>query len=659
MKNYKLLLLLSCTLGSIHLVSAKISLPSIFTDNMVLQQKAKVPIWGETEPNKSITVTASWDHKNYKTTADATGKWGVTLKTPSYGGPFSITIKGNETKTLHNILIGEVWLCSGQSNMEFPVNGWTHVNNYQEEIKNANYDEIRLLQAEHVYSSTPEDNLKVQHGGWQVCSPSTISDFSAVAYFFARKIWQEKHIPIGLIHSSWGGTVIEAWTSSGALKTIHDFDDNLKAFESENGEKDLQKQYEEKVAKWNELLAEKDKGTQNGKALWATSDLNTKDWKTMILPSFFEKSGLTNFDGIVWFRKKINLSKEQIQHELTVSYYVDDNDKFWVNGHFIGETQGYTTESRYKIPKEYLHVGENVLTIRVYDGAGQGGVYGNSDQLKGQLADSTFSLAGDWKYKVGVSLKEMPLAPYLAQGQNQPTVLFNAMIHPLLKLPIAGVIWYQGENNADRAEQYQTLFPLLIEDWRAKFHQKKLPFYFVQLANFLQAEEKPGPSAWAELREAQFKTLKEPYTGMAVAIDIGNPNDVHPKNKQEVGDRLARIALANTYDKEISYSGPLYTSCKIKGNAMILSFKYHEGMYAKGSADLKGFAIAGPDKIFHWATAKIEGNTIRVYSSAVPHPVSVRYDWANNPNGNLYNSAHLPASPFRTDDWPGITAGRK
>lgn len=657
MKLYykNIILTIAFTLGGAASVMAKVKLPSFFSDNMVLQQKASVPLFGEASANANIKVTASWESRTHTLKAGANGKWQVSLKTPSYGGPYTITINDGDTVTLSNILIGEVWLCSGQSNMEMPLDGWGKINNYQQEIDRANFPEIRLLQAEHVTSAKPLDDLKVQHNGWQVCSPETIADFSSTAYFFAKKIYEEKHIPIGLLHSSWGGTVIEAWTSTGALRTIHDFDSAIESLHSESVQQKIKKKYDADMKVWQEALQKTERGD---KGKWLATGIDNS-WKTMRLPQFWENDALVGFDGIVWFKKEITLPEHLKGQELTFRFYADDDDKVWINGVYIGYTSGYNIQRQYTIPASVWKDKGNVITIRVTDGTGGGGIYGKDDELILIGKNAEYSLAGDWKYAVGVDYRELPPAPYIPAPQNMPTVLYNAMIHPLIKLPIAGVIWYQGESNADRAHQYQTLMPLLIKDWREKFNNKDLPFYYVQLANYMKRREQPEPSAWAELREAQLKTLALPNTGMIVATDIGDAGDIHPKNKQEIGYRLANIALAKTYGVNMPYSGPLYKSFVKKGNAFAVSFNYNNGLKASDGKRLKGFEIAGSDKVFHWADAKIEGDTIIVTSPKIKEPVAVRYNWADNPDGNLTNASGLPASSFRTDEWEGITFGRK
>ena len=639
-----------------HPAKAAVTLPSFFTSNMVLQQKGSVPIWGNSTAAE-VKVSTSWDKKNY-TVKVVNGSWKVNVKTPVYGGPYTITINDGTDLVLNNILIGEVWLCSGQSNMEMPLEGWGRIQNFKEEIAAANYPEIRIIQADHEESAKELNDLKVQNGGWQVCSPATIGEFSATAYFFAKKIYKEKHIPIGLIHNSWGGTIVEAWTSAGALTTIHDFDAALLAMKSDEGRQALQKKYDADMQVWTAQMEKADKGMQGTTALWATNDVKDASWKIMDLPAFWENKGLTDFDGVVWFRKTVTLPDNFTGKNAELTFFADDDDKVWINGTYIGSTNGYTTKRNYTIPANVLKKGDNIITIRVYDGAGGGGIYGTPDELAINSGSQSVSIAGAWKYAIGVNFKDLPAKPAMQQGQYRPSAIYNAMIHPLLNVRLAGVIWYQGESNAERAEQYQTLFPLLINDWREKFGNKNLPFYFVQLANYKSPKTEPAETEWAELREAQFKALSLPNTGMIVATDIGNAEDIHPKNKQDIGERLALIALAKQYGAKTEYSGPLYKSYAIKGNAINIDFTFNNSLTGRGGA-LKGFAIAGADKVFYWADARIEGDKIIVSSAKVPNPVAVRYNWADNPDGNLTNASGLPASSFRTDTWLGITHGKK
>ncbi|CAH0124399.1 hypothetical protein SRABI27_03860 [Pedobacter sp. Bi27] len=655
----KSILIIALFLFSSLLAQSKILLPSVFSDNMVLQQKTNAAIWGKATAGKAVKITVSWNKINYGAIADASGNWKIKVATPGYGGPYSITISDGELLVLNNVLIGDVWICSGQSNMEMPLAGWGKILNYEKEIADAKFPNIRLLQAEHVTSSFPLNDAKVTNGGWQECNPKYIAEFSSTAYFFAREVYEKTKIPIGLIHTSWGGTIAEAWTSAESLKKMTDFSAAVDKIQKlANNPSTVS--YEEKMQNWVKMTTEKDSGYQAGEIKWALAE--TTNWKSMTLPTLWEDAALKNFDGIVWFTKKINIPENWKTNGTKLNLgTIDDNDITFVNGVKVGETIGYNVGRTYTIPTNLLKTGENTITVRVFDSGGGGGIYGDAKDLS--LTNNTtekISLAGDWKYKVGVDFKNVEAKPYEENGPNRPTVLYNAMIHPYLQFSIKGAIWYQGESNADRAYQYRELFPTMIKDWRQKWGQGDFPFYFVQLANFMQIDHSPVESAWAELREAQQKTLTLPNTGMATIIDIGDAKDIHPKNKQEVGRRLALIALAKTYGQKINYSGPIYQSNKVEGKQIRLTFGNTEnGLKAVDGAALTGFAIAGADKKFYWAKASIQGNQIIVSSDQVANPVAVRYAWGNNPVCNLVSNDGLPASPFRTDTWQGLTFAKK
>jgi sialate O-acetylesterase len=630
--------------------TAKVKLPSFFADNMVLQQKIKANIWGWAEKNKAITITTSWDKKVYKSTSSANGDWEVGVATPGYGGPYQISISDGDITTLKNILIGDVWICSGQSNMEMPLAGWGKINNYEKEIAEANYPKIRLLQAKRELSFVPLNDVKLSNGGgWQECSPKSIAEFSATAYFFAREIYKQTGIPIGLIHTSWGGTVAEAWTSASALKTMPDFTEALKLIKEKSEGKITQ--YADKLKAWNEELIRSDQGFNNGEPIWTKVNFDDSNWKDIYTPRLWDGDELRNFDGVVWTRKEVTLTENMVGKELELDLgTIDDDDITYFNGVRIGETGGAGDIRKYKVNASLPKVGKNIITIRIFDTGGAGGVYGDPNVLKLKVhGGEEISLAGDWKYKIGFDLANVMPEPQSDNDPDQASVLYNAMIHPFLKYNIKGAIWYQGESNAGNAKQYRTLFPLMITDWRSKFKQGDFPFYFVQLANYMAKVETPGESNWAELREAQRNTLKLPNTGMATIIDIGETEDIHPKNKQDVGKRLALIALHNDYKKNIEYSGPTFTNSKMNGKEIVLSFSHANGMHAKGNGELKGFSIAGADKVWHWANATIKGADVVISAADVPEPKFARYDWSNNPNGNLYNDSDLPASPFQTE----------
>lgn len=650
------LLLASIFLSSI--AQAKVTLPSLFSDNMVFQQKTNVAIWGNTDAGKTVKVTASWNNKTYTAKVGSDGKFKVVLPTPAYGGPYNVSISDGDVTKLSNVLIGDVWVCSGQSNMEMPLAGWGKINNYEQEIKDANYPKIRLLQAVHVTSNSLLDDAKVDNGGWQECSPQYVAGFSSVAYFFAREINKKTGIPIGLIHTSWGGTIAEAWTSATTLKTIPDFVEAVNVIENTKTDGSG---FKEKLSAWNELVIAKDAGVQ-GTPPWNAGNLDLSSWKSMALPSLWEQAGMPGFDGVVWFRKNITIPQSWAGKDIKLNLgTIDDNDVTYFDGEKIGQTEGFNVPRIYTIPANKVKAGTFALVVRVFDGAGDGGIYGDKNVISLVSANGErLSLDGEWQYKVGLNLKDVAPMPVSNDGPNRVTVLYNAMINPYLQFPIKGAIWYQGESNAGRANQYRKLFPAMIKDWRKSWNQPNFPFYFVQLANFMKTINEPKPSEWAELRDAQRETLSLPNTGMAVSIDIGDALDIHPKNKQDVGKRLAFIALAKDYGVKMPYSGPVYQSQKIEGNAIALTFGSADGgLKASDGGELKGFAIAGSDQKFHWAKAVIKGNQVIVSSADVANPVSVRYAWADNPQCNFINGAGLPASPFRTDNWPDTTLGRK
>jgi sialate O-acetylesterase len=639
---------------------AQVKLSPLFSNNMVLQQQTQAPIWGKTKPNGKVVINTSWDKQKYTVNADGQGYWTVKVNTPTAGGPYTITISNGKPVKLTNVMIGEVWICSGQSNMEMPVEGWGKINNYQQEKEEAkNYPNIRFLLLEKVISPKPLDNVKIVDNGWQVCSPATVANFSAAGYFFGRDLYKYRNVPIGLIDTSWGGTIIEAWTSADALSNMPSMKkkiDDVKNMPVKA--EDREKQFQAKVKLWNNSLIAVDKGYKNGKAIWADASFDDTSWLSMKVPGFIQKQGLKNFHGLVWFRTTINIPAAWSGRDLTLNLGpIDDNDFTYFNGVLIGHTEGWMASRNYKVPKELVKPGKVVIAVRVMDTGGDGGIYGNSENIFIQSSkNDVIFFAGDWKYKESLSLNDLPPMPVdAANGPNVPTFLFNAMLNPLIPYGIKGAIWYQGEANTEQAYQYRELLPLMINDWRNHW-QYDFPFYIVQLANYTAQQIEPVESTWAELREAQIRTLHIDNTGMVVITDIGEAGDIHPKNKQEVGRRLALAARALTYGEKVNYSGPMYRTYRIERNKIRIYFDHIEcGLNTCNGEALKGFTIAGLDHQFHWANAKIEDNTIVVSSSEVAFPVAVRYAWADNPICNLYNGAGFPASPFRTDDFKGIT----
>ena len=639
--------------GCTGVLQAKVVLPSVFTDNMVLQQKTDITFYGDATKNKQLTVKTGWNGKEYHTEADGQGKWSLKIPTPSAGGPYEITFSDGKKLQLKNVMIGEVWFCSGQSNMEMPVAGWGKVMNYEQEIAEAAYPAIRLFQVKKNTSLAPLKEVESTLGGWQECSSATVPEFSALAYFYARALWKELNVPIGVIDCTWGGTPAEAWMNHETLRQVMGFREEMDKLERLGFDPNRMEQaYSEERAHWQSLFTEKDKGMENGKLCWTAPSLSEEDWQTISLPGYWEGKGLKDFDGIIWFRRSLEIPAEWAGKPLTLRLgMIDDEDITYFNGVEIARGAGYMTPRTYTIPAKLVKAGKAVLAVRVSDFGGEGGIHGKAEELYVEADGKRISLAGDWKYRIGLSLKGFPPAPVSPiQSSSYPTVLFNAMVKPWTAFPIKGVIWYQGEANVGRSEQYGDLFPALITDWRRQW-RSNFPFYFVQLANFMESKKIQPNSEWAALREAQTKALKLDQVGMAVTIDIGLADDIHPKNKQEVGRRLALLALAGSYGKNVSSSAPVFQNYIIKGDKMELDFGQKQDGFKIKDTTLKGFTIAGPDRVFYSAEAMVQNGKIIVSSPKVSVPLAARYGWADNPDCNLYGENGLPVAPFRTDCW--------
>ena len=625
-----------------------VTLPVLFTDHMVLQRDTPVAVWGWAAPNGSVTVSINGQRAETRAGADST--WRLALPPMPAGGPHTLTVAGADTITLTDVLVGEVWVASGQSNMEWPVQA---SNDAEAEIQAAAYPNIRLFKVKRTVSYTPQQTVEAE--GWHAVMPETIPAFSAVAYFFGRRLHQDLNVPVGLIETAWGGTPAEAWTSGPALMALPDFAEQVANLKAGAGEGEAAT-FEQQQTAWLQRLKDQDRGYEQDHPRWADADFDASAWPMMDVPQLWEGAGLPGYDGVVWFRKSFDLPPAWSGQDLTLNLaMIDDVDTTWVNGVKVGSTRQYNTHRAYAVPADVLKPGTNTIAVRVLDTGGGGGIWGEAADMNLARGSTMQSLAGAWAYQPGIAAgPDQPRPP--RRMQNQPTTLYNAMLAPLIPYTIQGAIWYQGESNAGRAYQYRTLFAAMIQDWRNQWNIGDFPFYFVQLANFMEPQQNPVEAqSWPELREAQTMALRLPNTAQAVIIDIGEADDIHPRNKQDVGQRLALAALNQTYGRDVVYSGPAFREMTQESGALRLHFDHIGGGLVARDGELKGFAIAGADSQFVWAEAQIDGEAVVVSSPDVPAPIAARYAWADNPVISLFNQEGLPASPFRTDDWPGVT----
>ncbi len=622
-----------------------LELASVFGDNMVIQRDAPITVWGWAQPNEAVTVSL----KDVRATVNAgeDGSWRTVLPAISVGDPFEINVGSNSGSIeLRNVLAGEVWICSGQSNMEWTV---AKSGDPQNEIANGDYPMIRHVKIYNTTKTSPQ--LRAANTGWSVCSPQTVGDFTAVGYYFARRLHKDLQVPIGLVNTTWGGTVVEAWIEGRVLRDHPDFTEVVKRIEADAADEEKAAKFSAQLQQWKKLLPAAAYGPAEA---YHPTDFDDSDWKTIPVPAYWENKGYKGVDGVGWYRRKVTIPQSWVGKPLTISLgVIDDVDATYVNGNKVGGTTGWDIERVYEIDPSVNTTTDVSIAVRVIDGNGGGGMVGDRKKYTLSVAgEKPMSLAGRWKMRLEPATEKLGPAPRRSYtGHNTPTGLFNAMVNPLIPFKAQGVIWYQGESNGERGKQYQTLFPMLINNWRDKW-QDEMSFYWVQLANFQPASDWPYDSKWAELREAQSMTLSLPKTGQAVIIDIGDARNIHPKNKQDVGERLARHALAKDYGKPIKFSGPFYKGFEVDGSKVRISFDFDEGLRARDGQPLKRFEIAGDDRKFHWAEATIEGDEVVVTCEKVTAPVAVRYAWAENPEGcNLTNETGLPASPFRTDSW--------
>lgn len=621
-----------CVFGLVH---AKIRLPKLVSDGMVLQRDQALKIWGQADAGEKVDV--QFQNKKYTAVGDHSGNWQIILPEMKSGGPYIMTI--NEI-TLRNILIGDVYLCSGQSNMELPMRRVKTV--YPQELLSAKNTNIRFFTVPQKYNFKEAQN-DLDGGTWEEADPQTIQNFSAVAYFFAKEMYLYNKIPVGIIHSSLGGSPIQAWMNAASLKKYPEYLSEAQKWK--NDELIRHTESSEKALS-NAWYAELDNGDAGIKNHWEKPDFNDSDWKKMNVPGSWEDLE-KSFDGSVWFRKEIFIPKGSEKNSAFLNLgRIKDADVTYINGQKVGNVTYEYPPRWYDIPPGILKEGKNSIAVRIINGSGKGEFIKDKDYFL-QIGSEKIDLKGEWKYKVGTIMNRP--APGQTFIRWKPTGLYNAMLNPLIQYPIKAVLWYQGESNTAKPKEYQDLLATMILDWRTQWNQKDLPFFIVQLANFMERKTEPVDSNWAELREQQRKVSQTiPNTGLAVTIDIGEWNDIHPLNKKEVGKRLSLQAQKVLFDQSIIADGPLYQSMKTDGNRIILSFKKGTDDFVTVS-ELKGFAIKGNDGVFKWANAKIEDSKIILWNDEIKNPIAVRYAWADNPDANLKNKRGLPASPFTTE----------
>ena len=626
--------------------STALRLPKLFSDGMVVQRETRLPVWGWSATGAAVAVTLG--SRTARGMADASGAWAVELPAMTAGGPHELSVESKGTRVhVRDMLVGDVWVASGQSNMEWTVGA---SNDAAREIAAANDPRIRHFKVPNTWGESPAED--VAGGRWTSANPQQVGDFTGVGYFFARALRTSVNVPIGILNSSWSGSAIEAWLSRDAQGIA-----DAQWAEIARRERERSDAVRDSLVARIGTLPTADAGLANGNAVWADPELDDDSWSVIPVPSLWESAGYSGMDGVAWYRVSFGLTADDTKQTVRLSLGpIDDNDITWVNGVEVGRTNGYATPRVYTLPPSALRRGRNVLAVRVSDSGGGGGVYGNAALVHLDVGDVRRPLTGTWKFKVGE-------ASFRADGQRInkiPTVIYNRMVHPLQRFPIKGVLWYQGESNANNVEQaaaYRDQFAKLITSWRREWAgARDFPFLWVQLPNFNPADSVPPMrSAWATHRESMTAALALPNTGQAVTIDLGAAAELHPGNKQEVGARLALVARKVAYGQTVLASGPTYRRHTVRDGRVWIEFdNVGGGLVSRMSGgSVIGFAIAGADNNLVWADARIEGNRVVVWSDNIREPVAVRYAWANNPStASLYNREGLPAAPFRTDSWP-------
>ncbi len=641
-----IVVVLLCMLSKNLPLPGQVKLPALIRDSMVVQRDTELKIWGWA--GKGERVSIRFRGESYRTKTGPDGKWMIWLPPLKAGGPDIMEITASNKIVLRDILVGDVWVCAGQSNMVHYMQ--LHQERYAEEIALADYLEIRqFLVSTSTDLEGPADDLKP--GYWKGANPEDVKRFSVVAYFFALHIYEKYRIPIGLINASVGGTPIEAWTSEQGLKEFPEMLNTIRINKDTVYVNSTNRAALAILRERNRTKAE-DKGL-TGPRTWYDTSYIPMNWHHINIPGYWEDQGIRDLDGVVWYRREIEIPESMtgVPAKIALGRIVDA-DHVYINGIQVGNTTYQYPQRRYDIPDGILKAGRNIIVIRVANNAGKGGFVPDKPYYLSS-AGRTVDLKGDWLYKVGAVFSESSNPSNGIYAQNQPAALFNAMIAPIINYAIKGILWYQGESNAGRPDEYKRLLPALIWDWRNQWAQGDVSFMYVQLPNYMDVNYLPEESNWALIREAQLQALDIPKTGMAVTIDLGEWNDIHPGNKEPVGDRLALAARKVAYgEQDLVHSGPLYKSSRIEGNKFILTFdNVGSGLVSGNGEALDHFAIAGSDKRFKWGRAMIEHNTVVVWHEDITDPAYLRYAWADNPDfANLYNKEGLPASPFRTDE---------
>ncbi len=648
--------------------SADVKLPSIFGTHMAVQRDLPVKVFGTAAPGETVTVKFAGNSK--AATAGQDGKWTLTLEPVKNRGPYEMTVTGSQSPapiTFTDVVAGEVWLCTGQSNMGFSVDG---VRNAEAEKRAADYPDIRLFDVKQVAKAEPQADVE---GHWRVCKPGDVGSFSAVGYFFGRDLHEQLKVPVGLIADHWGGSNAESWTPLSAMGDAAELKPIVDRYLAADPDKG-RAEYERQKADFEKNTYRPDPGDPAEAKDWMADKFDDSAWKSMKLPCTIESAG-EMMNGAVWFRRAFDVPAGVANKEWTLHLgKVDDGDTTYLNGERVGATPpgdgSWAKERDYAVPPGLIRPGRNVIAVRAYDAGWEGGLTGPAGVMRlnfpsdQQDAADPIPLAGDWKYKVSVRYPAPAAPPAAPEGPNQfnsPANHWNGMVAPIVGYGIRGAIWYQGESNAARAVQYETLLPAMIGAWRKAWGQGDFPFLIVQLANFQPFVSDPvEQTGWPELQDAQrLIAASVPNSGLVVANDVGEANDIHPKDKQTVGLRAAKLAESTVYGRDVVGGGPLYKSVKVDGTKAVVTFDHAEGLHAK-SGPVRGFALAGADQLWHAADAEIEGNTVVLTSPAVPKPVAARYAWKTNAaDANLYNGAGFPTSIFRTDSWPLTTAGKR